>query len=270
MQDDATSAFHQLEVSSTLARIRRLQVDRSYRDRHGMFSVEGVRNFIAALDHCAYVETLFYSEKLLINTVARKLVRRLKRASVPFARLTPEEFRSVSQTERASGVGAILRQQILTLNRIDLNAQRFWTALSHIRSPGNLGSLVRTSAAIGASGFILLGDSIDPYDPNVVRASMGAFFRQRIVRSNTDELNQWKRANDIQVIGASPDGEVEYDRLRYKPPGLLMLGAERSGLSDRQQSICDHIVRVPMVNGVDSLNVAVAGALLMYEMFRSS
>jgi len=157
MHNETRTEFRQLEIAPTLSAIERLQHDRGYRDSRGLFFIEGVRNFIAAADHCLSVETLLYSEKLLIHPLARKLVRRMKRAGVPFARVMPEEFRRVSRTERASGVATILRQRVQTLDQVNLTENPYWTALSHVRSPGNLGTLMRTSAATSAAGFILLG-----------------------------------------------------------------------------------------------------------------
>lgn len=127
---------------------------------------------------------------------------------------------------------------------------------------------MRTSAATGASGFILLGESIDPFDPAVVRATMGALFKQTLVRTTIDHLRRWVRANNIGVIGASPDGSEDYREVQYTRPTLLMLGGERKGLTDEQRGLCSRIVRIPMAEGMDSLNVAVAGSLLMYEVFR--
>jgi len=269
MHDEPTTDHRQLDAAPILARIARLQDDRRYRDRHQLFFVEGVRNFIEAADNHFPLDALIYSERLLIQPVARKLVRRLKRAGVPYARVSPEQFRSVSRTERASGVGAILRQRVLRLDDITPRRADCWTALSQIRSPGNLGTLIRTSAATGGAGFILLGYSIDPFDPLVVRATMGALFRQSFVRASAGQLGRWARNHKLQVIGASPDGEQEYDQVGYVRPAVLVLGNERSGLTSEQRAICRHIVRIPMVEGTDSLNVAVAGSLLLYEAFRS-
>ncbi|MFL5801631.1 MAG: TrmH family RNA methyltransferase [Roseiflexaceae bacterium] len=250
--------------------IERLQVDRRCRDTHGLFFVEGVRNFVEAIDHGFAVGALLYSERLLTSPLARKLVRRLKRAGVPFARASTEQFRNVSRAERASGVGAILRQRVHELDRVAPGSHVCWVALSNVRSPGNFGTLVRTSAAIGAAGFILLGGSVDPFDPTVIRATMGALFRQTLVRASAQQLRRWVQLHNLQVVGASPDGSVEYDHVRYVRPTVLVLGEERSGLTADQRVLCQQIVRIPMVAGADSLNLAVAGSLLMYEVFRSS
>ena len=265
-----TSAYRQLDASPVLAAVHRLQTDRSYRDQRGLFFAEGVRNFVAAVDHKHPLKTVIYSEKLLIHPIARKLVRMLKRASVPFVRLSPEQFRSISRTERASGVAAILHQRVQNLNDVKPGGQHLWTALSEVRSPGNFGTLVRTSAATGSNGFVLLGDSVDPFDPMVVRAAMGALFKQRLIRASAAEIRDWTARHNVQVVGASPDGSVEYDRFQYSRPVLLLLGTERNGLSRQQREACHDIVRIPMVEGIDSLNLAVAGSLLMYQVFRSS
>lgn len=269
MKDEYRADYRQLDATPTLTRIRKLQSERRYRDQHRRFFIEGVRNFVTAIDHGCHVETLLYSERLLTAPLARKFVRQLKRAGVPFARVSPEEFRSISRAERASGVAAILHQRIQTLEQIQPDQFSCWTVLSQVQSLGNLGTLVRTSAAIGAAGFILLGQQIDPYEPVVVRSTMGALFKQKLVRTNVERFRNWIKTHRLTVIGASPDGVVEYDRVRYARPTALMLGHERSGLTDEQRSLCQQIVRIPMVGGADSLNLAVAGSLLLYAVFRS-
>lgn len=270
MKDEYRADYRQIEAAPTLTRIRKLQRDRLYRDQHRLFFVEGVRNFVAAIDEGFSVETLLYSERLLTAPLPRKFVRRLKRAGVPFARVSPEEFRSVSRAEHASGVAAILHQRVKTLEQIGLNRFACWTVLSQVQSLGNFGSLLRTSSAIGADGIILLGPHIDPYEPVVVRATMGALFKQTLVRTNLERFRHWIQKNNVAVIGASPDGLIDYDQVRYSRPTALLLGHERSGLTDEQRSLCQQIVRIPMVGGADSLNLAVAGSLLLYAVFRST
>ena len=270
MKDEYRADFRQIDVNPTLNRIRKLQGDRRYRDQHRLFCIEGVRNFVAAVDAGFSFETLLYSEKLLTAPLARKFVRQLKRAGVPFARASPEAFRSISRAEHASGVAAILHQRIQPLEQIQPDQFSCWTVLSNVQSLGNFGSLLRTSAAIGAAGFILLGPHIDPYEPVVVRATMGTLFKQTLVRTNVERFRQWTQTHHVTVIGASPDGVVEYDQIRYTRPTVLLLGNERSGMTDEQRSLCQQIVRIPMVGGADSLNLAVAGSLLLYAVFRST
>ncbi|HEX2915617.1 MAG TPA: RNA methyltransferase, partial [Chloroflexia bacterium] len=241
---------------------------RHYRDRKGLYFVEGVRSFVTAVEQGCQVDNLLYSERLLTSPPARKLVRNLKRAGIPFTRLTPEEFRSISRSERASGVGVILRQHILKLEEVAPGKYPCWIALDRVRAPGNFGTLVRSSAAVGAAGFLLLGDGIDPFDPAVVRASMGAFFRQTFVRTTPQKLSEWAGQHGLLIVGASPDGSLAYNRVAYTRPTILVLGEERGGLTAEQRALCHKLVRIPMVAESDSLNLGVAGSLLMYQVLR--
>ncbi|MDJ1185381.1 TrmH family RNA methyltransferase [Roseofilum casamattae] len=256
-------------VTQTLAAIKRLQRDRTHRDTQGTFFIEGVRNFIRVADCDLKIETILYSENLLIAPLARKLVRQLRRSGTPTVRVSPEQFRSISQTDRASGIGAIVKQHWLPLESTTPQAGLCWIVLDRIRSPGNFGTLIRTLEAVGGAGFILLDRSVDPFAPDTVRASMGALFHQKFIRTNSRLLQSWIQQHRGRTIGASPEGRQSFHQCHYPQATLLCLGEERKGLSDRQRAICDDLVSIPMVGQADSLNVAVAGSLLIYEVFRS-
>ena len=270
MAGDVRAGRVEVEVGPTLAHVVRLQADRRHRDASGQFFVEGVRNVVCAVDGGYAVETLVTSEKLLTSGPARRIARQLASAGTPLARASPEEFRSVSRADRASGIGAVLRQRLEPLHRIAPRRGLCWVIVSSIRSGGNFGSLVRTSAAVGGAGFLLLGGALDPFEPGVVRAAMGSMFRQTFVRTGAEQLRHWARRHSLHVVGASPDGPVGCHEARYRAPPLLVLGDERSGLDPDQRALCHDLVRIPMVEGVDSLNVAVAGSILMYEVLRRS
>lgn len=257
------------DVRSTIDEIRRLQADRAHRDARRMFFVEGVRNVVHAIESGFRIETLIYSEKLLIVPIARRLVRDQCRSGTPTLHVSPEDFRQVSTTPRASGVGAIVTQRWSPLHSASPKTGLCWVLLEAIRSEGNLGSLIRTSEAIGGAGFILVGPRIDPYTPGVVRASMGALFRQAFIRTNDRSLRNWVRRHRCRVIGASPGGSADLHRFDYPRPTILVLGEERQGLSPAQRGLCTDLVRIPMVGTADSLNLAVAGSLLLYEVHRS-
>ncbi|CAN1211765.1 hypothetical protein TUMEXPCC7403_16290 [Tumidithrix helvetica PCC 7403] len=175
-------------VQAQLDQIQQLQSDRTYREASQSFYVEGVRNFIWAIDNQLQISKIVYSEKLLTAPIVRKLVRKSRRDGIPCLSITPEQFRHISRTERASGVGAIVRQPWEQLSEISPRTGLCWVVLDTVRSPGNLGTLIRTSEAFGGAGFILLGDRIDPFDPDVVRSSMGAVFRQQFVQSRLATL----------------------------------------------------------------------------------
>jgi TrmH family RNA methyltransferase len=259
------------DARSTLDAIRRLQADRAHRDACRTFFVEGVRNVVHAIESGCPIETLVYSEKLLIVPVARRLVRDRCRSGTPTLHVSPEAFRQVSTTPRASGVGAVVAQRWSPLHSTSPRAGLCWVVLETVRSEGNLGSLIRTSEAIGGAGFILVGPRIDPFSPAVVRASMGALFGQTLIRTNERSLRNWVRRHRCRVIGASPDGSADLHRFDFNDPRptILVLGEERQGLTPLQRDLCSDLVRIPMVGVADSLNLAVAGSLLLYEVYRA-
>ena len=147
------------------------------------------------------------------------------------------------------------------------DAELCWIALDAAQDPGNLGTILRTGDAVGAAGVILLGHAADPYDPAALRASMGAVFSQRLVRANFEDLVRWKERNGAALIGTSDAAPTDYQAVRYPRPAILLMGSEREGLSQEQQAACDHLARIPMVGHSDSLNLAVATAVMLYEIF---
>ncbi len=257
------------EFTATLKDITALQTDRGFRDSRGLFYIEGVRNFVQAVANGFAIDSIIVSERLLTAPLARKLVRRCRRSGVTGLNVTPEQFRQISQARRASGVAAILRQRWAGLDDVSPDQGLCWVLLETVRSPGNLGTLVRSSLAVGGAGLILIGNSVDPFAPAVVRAAMGAVFRQTFVRTDWPALRRWVDQHQRAVIGATPAGGAELHRFDYPTAPLLFLGEERKGMTPRQQDLCRHLVRIPMQPGVDSLNLGVAGSLLMYEVYRS-
>jgi TrmH family RNA methyltransferase len=141
-------------------------------------------------------------------------------------------------------------------------------ALDAAQDPGNIGTILRTSDAVGGAGLLLLGQSADPYDPGALRASMGAIFSQRLVKTDFTQLLQWARQQHIPLVGTSDSASTDYRAAHYHQPTVLLMGSERAGLSQEQQAQCDLVVKIPMVGRSDSLNLAVATGVLLYELFR--
>lgn len=166
-------------------------------------------------------------------------------------------------------MGAIVRQRWHSLDDVWPLQGLCWIVLEQVRFGGNLGTLIRSSEAIGGAGFILLGDIVDPYSPIVTRATMGAIFRQSFVRTTVTHLKKWISMYGAVTIGASTDGLIDFHSFNFPKGSLLVLGDERQGLTTQQHNLCDYLVRIPMEGKADSLNLGVAGSLLMYEVYRS-
>lgn len=249
---------------------RKLQTSRRVRDRRGVSFAEGVRSFVAAVDSGVSLAEIFFSSVLLTSRLSRKLVKQQQQRGTKVTPLTPEQFRRLSVARKASGIAFLHRQTKGKLSDIGSVDCTCWLVAESIQSPGNLGTLLRTSAAVGGGGLIVVGRHVDPYDPTTVRASTGCFFRQKIITTNVAELAHWTRNEGRSLVAASPDGTQDLHLADFPKGCLIAVGNERSGLNGRLSSICNQHVRIPMKTAVDSLNVGVAGSLLMYEAARQN
>lgn len=195
------------------------------------------------------------------------MVRRLRSAGTPTLEVDSATFRDLSQAPEAQGVIAVLPTRWQSLPE-RIGRQDLWLAVDTIRSPGNVGTLLRAGEAAGAQGLMVFDPRAtgpDPHDPMVLRATMGALFAMRLVRTCHQSFRKWARRYELTVVGATGESSTDYRAITYRRPTVLMLGDERSGLSEAQRATCDATVRIPMHGRGDSLNVAMAGTILLFE-----
>jgi TrmH family RNA methyltransferase len=254
-------------VEQVLARVRSLSV-RARRESEQCFWIEGIRNFVAACDARFQFEAIVHSPVLLKSPLVEMLIRRLGSAGVRRVKASPEQFRSVHSAGRASGIGAIVRQRWTSLDETPRRRGLGWLVVESIRSPGNLGTILRTADAVGVTGVVFVGEQCDPFEPTVVRSGMGGLFNLPLVRTNPHDLARWARARQIGLVGLSPKAPDLWTGLGSEAETALVIGEERSGLSKAMQEICHRQIRLPMTGRADSLNVAVAAGVAMYELVR--
>lgn len=249
-----------------IKRIRSLR-QRKERERSGLFFIEGIRLVAEAVHMGAPIDTLIVAPDILISPLAHNIVTTWQAQGRPCLDVSAEVFQSISTRDGPQGIAAIVHQTWHTLDDLLMQPASSWVALDSIQDPGNLGSILRTSDAVGFAGVILLGPTTDPYDPSALRASMGAIFAQRLVRATYTEFATWKQQYPGTLIGTADAAVLDYQAIRYTYPLILLMGSERTGLSAEQQSLCDSVVRIPMVGRSDSLNLAVATGVMLYEIF---
>lgn len=253
-------------ANQRVKQIRALR-QRKEREATGLYFVEGIRVVTEAVQLSAGIETLVVAPELLKSAHALGLVTAQQQHGVPLLEVSQDVFAGLSTRDGPQGLGAVLRQRTESLDNVTPGAELCWVALDAAQDPGNIGTILRTSDAVGGAGLILLGHAADPYDPAAVRASMGALFAQRIVRAGWDAFVEWKERHGVTVIGTSDKAEQEYRAAAYPAPLVLLMGSERTGLTPAQQAICERMLRIPMAGRSDSLNLAVATALVLYEAF---
>ncbi|MDA0302579.1 MAG: RNA methyltransferase [Chloroflexi bacterium] len=257
-----------LITSTANARVKLIRALRARRerDRSGLAWVEGIRPTVEALQLNAPVDTLVVAPDLLNSDFARDAVDAARANGLDIMEVTSAVFRSLSDRDGPQGLGAIIRQQWLSLPDVRMAEGDRWVALASVADPGNLGTILRTCDGAGADGVILLDASTDPYDPAAMRASMGAVFSRRLVRASFEAFAEWARTQHAIVVGASDRAPETYREADYGARTVLLMGSEREGLTTEQQTLCDRMVSIPMRGRADSLNLAVATAILLYEV----
>jgi TrmH family RNA methyltransferase len=255
-------------VSRQLSRLQSLRQRRDLRESSRTFVIEGIRQFVQACDAGIEFDTIFYSPVLLRHGLSQRLTRHLSATGVRHVLLSPEQYRSISTLPRASGIAAIVRQRWTKFEEVDSDRGLGWLIIDHIRSPGNLGTILRTAEAVGMSGVFFVGEACDPYAPTAVRASMGGIFHLPLTRTRPRELSVWLAANQVQTIALSPHAQKLWTHGPITQRHAIALGEERQGISSPLRRLCDTELRLPMTGHADSLNVAVAAGVMMYELAR--
>jgi len=249
-----------------MKQIRRLLRNRRERERTGLFFAEGGQLVAEALRMNADIETLILAPELMDDDTAAEIAFLREGREIATVEVTGEVFGSLSPKDGRQGVAAVVRQRWDRLEGIRPSKDTCWVAVSRIQHPGSLGTILRVSDSVGGRGVMLIGDSSDPYDPTAVRASLGAIFSQSVVQTSFEEFAAWSRGCGCTVVGTSPAAEADYREIPYELPVVLFLGSERIGLSPEQQAVCDLVVRIPMAGRCDSHHVAVAAAIVLYEV----
>jgi TrmH family RNA methyltransferase len=242
----------------------RLLSERKHRRREGAFVVEGIQPVWQAVEAGADVELLVVAPDL--KGAAAGLVAGQEAAGVRVARLTSDLFARVSSRDGPSGLAAIVRARVPGLAALPVTPASVYLALYEIGNPGNLGTIIRTANAAGAAGVVLVGPATDPFDPAAVKASMGALFTVPLAHAaDTGEFLTWARASGVAVVTTSAKAETSFWAADYPRPVALLLGAEGSGLPPAVLAAGDRQVHIPMTGTAESLNLAVAAGLLLYE-----
>jgi TrmH family RNA methyltransferase len=161
---------------------------------------------------------------------------------------------------------AAFRQRTAGLADLDRTGAPLWLVAQALRDPGNIGTILRTGDAVGAGGLILLDDSADPYSVEAVRASMGAIFTQAVAQARWPDFLAWLRAGPGQLVGTSLNAVHDYLDARYDAPCFILIGNEQQGLPPDYESECDLLVKIPMAGRADSLNAAMAAAVMAYQV----
>jgi TrmH family RNA methyltransferase len=246
--------------------IRALEM-RKERKETGLFVAEGASLLVTARDNGFVPETLVYRTGTATSGIAQGLVAWALKSGVECLEVSEAVLGKLSTKDNPQSMLGVFKQRWIDLPpapRIEREA--VWLALEEIRDPGNLGTIIRTADAVGAAGIVLIGASCDPYSHECVRATMGSVFSVPLVRVQREAFMRWLGGWQGDVVGTHLDADQDFRKVKYRAPTLLLMGSEGPGLSEPLTAACTRLVKIPMAGQLDSLNLAVATALVLYQI----
>lgn len=241
--------------------------ERRERDKTGLFLIEGYRELKRALDARRKMEHLFICPEFFLGSNETALI---KQANCPIIECTQDVFTKISYRDRPDGLLAVSSQLHVSLADFEkkLPANPFLLVAESIEKPGNLGTILRSADAAGVHGVIVADPTTDIHNPNVVRSSVGTLFTLPVVEADGTETLQFLKQKQIALVAATPHAKLEFTKADLTGPIAIVVGTEQYGLSEAWMKEADITVRIPMMGIADSLNVASATTLLLYEALR--
>lgn len=246
--------------------------ERSNRNASGLFIIEGYRELLRAVDGKQQIESLFICPSFFLGSNERALIERILKNNVPLYECSEKIFSKLSYRDRPDGLLAIAKQRSLNLEDLNLllasKENPFLVVAEAIEKPGNLGTILRSADAAAVDGLIVCDRCTDIFNPNVVRASVGTIFTVPTAEASSLEAIKWLKQKGIQILAATPSAKVDYTAVNMQGPLAIAVGTEQLGLSKQWMEQADLQVSIPMCGVADSLNVAMATTLLLYEALR--
>ena len=252
--------------SNPLVKSARLLREKRHRRDSGLFLAEGLRILTEAREVGRLPEQLFFTKESADHPLVRILVSETEATGGDAIETTPDILSKLSGKDNPGAVIGVYAEFAMPLQALDRSSASIWLVAERLRDPGNLGTILRTADAVGAGGLILLDECVDPYSVEAVRASMGALFTVPVARVGWEEFRTWLRSGPGQLVGLSLDTANDYRGAAYANPTFLLTGNEAQGMPDHMAAECDLLVKIPMLGKADSLNAAVATAVMAYEV----
>lgn len=242
--------------------------DRRERDREGVTILEGYRELTRAYAAGIPIRETFYCREMFVGENNDALLDTLRDAGSAIYECSANVLRKIAYRERPEGLIAIAEMKRKGLDEIPARPDGLYLVAETIEKPGNLGSILRSADAVGATAVIVCNKQTDIFNPNVIRASTGAIFSMPLAETTSEEALAWLRKLGIKTLAATPHTHLYHTDVDMKQGVAIVVGAEQYGLSDYWMNSADLQVLIPMLGKMDSLNVATAATILLYEAAR--
>ena len=254
--------------NSTVKLLRSLR-DKKVRRAEGLFLAEGLRILTEARDSGRLPEIVAFSPESAKHALAAEIIAATEAAGGDAIETSADILSKMSGKDNPQMLLGAYRQPTTSLEAIDRAKAPLWIVAQALRDPGNIGTILRTGDAAGAGGLILVDDSADPFSVEAVRASMGALFTQQIATARWPEFVAWLRGGEGQLVGTSLKATSDYLEAEYRRPCFLLIGNEQQVLPADYEAECDLLVKIPMAGRADSLNAAMATAVMAFAITAS-
>ncbi len=256
-------------LSNPIVKDIRALTMKKFRDRENAFMAEGLKLVIDAFDLGWTIRTLVFAKAQRGNPTVEKIAARTVAAGGLVLEASEKVLGAITRRDNPQMVVGVFQQRWAALKDIRPADGDVWIALDRVRDPGNLGTVIRTADAVGAKGVILVGETTDPFSVETVRATMGSVFAVPVARAGVEAFLAWRKGVDATFVGTHLKGSVDYRTVDYaKGPVVLVMGNEQQGLPDELAAACDALIRIPQTGRADSLNLAVATGVALYEIRR--
>jgi TrmH family RNA methyltransferase len=239
------------------------------REASGAFMAEGLGFVLDALERGWAIRTLVHAKAMKDDRPVERAVAQTLAQGGQVLEVSEAVLSAITRRDNPQAVIGVFEQRWTRLDTLKPGKDDTLVALDRVRDPGNLGTIIRTADAAGASGVILIGDCTDPFALETVRATMGSVLAMPLARCSADEFLAWQQQSGTQVIATHLSGAVDYRSVDYaQKPTVLLMGNEQSGLPDTLADAADHRVRIPQQGSAESLNLAIATAVMLFEARR--
>jgi RNA methyltransferase, TrmH family len=242
--------------------------ERKGREAQGRYLIEGSRETLRALQGGEHILTLLLCPELIDEQRAESIELEQKAKKIEVLELSKAAFEKLSLRQNPDGVIAVAEIQKKNLTDVTLKENALVLVIDGLEKPGNIGALLRSADSVNVDAVFVSGRGTDLYNPNVIRASMGSLFSRPVLAVDTIELIDFLRSRRFNIVAATPNTNTLYWYEDFTKATAIVLGTEHEGLSTVWLEAATSQVKIPMSGLADSLNVATAGALLLYEALR--
>ncbi len=264
MNNNETTLITSLQ--NNLVKLARALDKKKSRNEHGLFRAEGARHVQEGLECGWQLYGILYAKAVENRPHIKELLKMAKNQNAKIGCVSDNVLESITHRDNAQSMVGIFKQEWANLD--DFNNENLLIALERPKDPGNLGTIIRTLDSVGGKGIILLEEACDPFSVEAIRASMGSSFSVKIARANIDDFIAWKTKNEFKLVGTSLKGSNLHTKTNMGEKTILLMGNEQSGIDDNLASNCDALIKLPMKGRADSLNLAIATGVCLYEIWR--